>query len=155
MFLGIIRACIPSAAHSVRHKDSVQRRLCRTISSQVKSMRSNWVRTNGDSPTNYPGKQHVSQSFPTPNVLDSTDRKYGAALIMNNMDTEGYSNSEGDTDENFIVIASTVALPEVTQFNYCEFDIGVKRGFITSTACRAGINKTYERGSLAEGMTYY
>ena len=155
MFLGIICACIPSAAHSVRHKDSVQRRLCRTISSQVKSMRSNWVRTNGDSQTSYPGKQHVSQNLPTPNVLDSTDRKYGAALTMNNTDTEGYSNSEGDTDENFIVSASTVALPKVMQFNHCEFDINVERGFITWTACRAGISKAYERGSLAEGTTYY
>jgi hypothetical protein len=82
MFIGIICACIPSAAYAVRHPDAIYQRLWRKLAPHG-LLRSKAAGT--ASPT---ATQQLTQHQPEQNMEKSTDRKYRQMFNISAMETQ-------------------------------------------------------------------
>lgn len=114
MFVGIICACMPSAAYATRQQNSLQARLIRSISSHFGSR---YASTNGGGETSSrtSSKVAISQDVKEENGLKSTDRKYARYFNINDLSTKG-SRMSGKTGESLVSFTEpTYPMPVATR----------------------------------------
>lgn len=95
MFVGVICACIPSAAYAARQKNSAYSKIVHLVSSSLDSLKSTRLgeKNSGD----FSSRIQSTQSHPKPNMLKSTDRKYAEYFNLTDlsMGSQSFTNKDG------------------------------------------------------------
>lgn len=81
MFVGVICACMPSAAYAARQKNSMYQKIVTTMT----NLKTSWTA----SKNTYDSHPHspVTETRPAPDVLKSTDRKYAHYFSLDELTT--------------------------------------------------------------------
>jgi len=93
MFVGVICACIPSAAYAARQEHSVYRRTLRTVT----SLQLSWAASRNGSTS---CSQEVTESHPAPDALQSTDRKYARYFSVDERTNASSMDSKSSGENN-------------------------------------------------------
>lgn len=96
MFVGVICACMPSAAYAARQTNSTYSRVLRSISSRFGSKYAS---------SRESSQAEKTESHPQPDVLKSTDRKYAQYFSLN-----GYSATDSQLNEK-TNMSATIDMP--------------------------------------------
>ena len=109
MFVGVICACMPSAAYAARQKDSMYQKAVHTVSHLTHSWGGTTKRNDSDSNVTPP--EVLNTSHPAPEMLKPTDRKYAQYFSLNdtNKTQSTMSNKSHSTldDQSTIYKSST------------------------------------------------
>ncbi|EPE35850.1 hypothetical protein GLAREA_05188 [Glarea lozoyensis ATCC 20868] len=117
MFVGIICACMPAAAYSARQKDSIWQKLLKATSHIFTLIGS--TLQGSKCAMNQTSRSQVTENFPEPDPLKSTDRKYAQYFNL-----EDIANN---TTAKTAISGSFTSFDNETKVIQRQFDVDIER----------------------------
>ncbi|KAF2475219.1 uncharacterized protein BDR25DRAFT_340071 [Lindgomyces ingoldianus] len=110
MFVGMICACMPSAAYAARRENSTYQKLVRSLYSHFDSLKSSWNRSKyADSSRGSSQEEKAETTHPEPDVLKSTDRKYAQYFSLNDTSFNGVETQTNEKENGMLTNDSRIA----------------------------------------------